>query len=607
MNTLAIAGLALFAAAAAGRDGASIYKADCAMCHDNPAVTRAPSPEAMRRMSPENILKSLESGLMKEQGAKLALEERRAIAEFLAARAIGTEPAAVTGMCVSTSPFSLTGAAWNGWGVDLANSRFQPAAAARLTAPDFPKLKLKWAFAFPNTFIAYGPPSLAGGRIFVPSANRSVYSLDAKTGCQYWSFEAASGVRTAVVVAAVPGGAPIAFFGDSSANAYAVDAATGKLLWRRRIDEHPRAKIVGAAAYHNGRVYVPLTAGEEGPAMNPQYECCSGRGGLIALDARSGEQIWKTYTIDEEPKPTKKNSEGAQMWGPSGSSIWSAPTIDVEKQVIYATTGDNFSNPATKTSDAVMAFDMKSGKVLWTTQLTANDVYNMACGAGRNRASCPDTPGPDFDFGASAILAKLPNGKRVLLLSQKSGFAHGVDPDANGKVLWSTALGKGGTLGGLQWGSAFDGRQMYAAVSDIRFLPPVPGGRRAVDPKAGGGLHAVDPATGKTIWSAPPPDCGTRPNCSPAQSAAVSAIPGVVLSGSIDAHLRAYSAKDGSLIWDYDTARDYTTVNGIAGKGGSMDGPGPIVADGMLYFCAGYGNWGGLTGNVLLAFSIDGR
>lgn len=594
-------------------DGAGVYKDHCAMCHDRSAETRAPAPTALKEMLPENIILTLESGQMQQQGRTLSAPQKRAVAEFLTGKVVGqAQPEAKTNSCPDTSaPLASSGATWNGWGADLANTRFQPAAEAGLDAQQIPRLKLKWSFAFPNTFVANGQPVIVGGRIFVPSANRKVYALDAKTGCQYWAIETQAPVRTAITVVPLEGERTrqVAFFGDQRGNAYAVDASSGELLWKTHLDEHPNAKIVGAPEYAEGRVFVPVTAAEEGPAMNPKYECCSARGALVALDARTGKQIWKTYTIAEVPHATFKSKAGTQMWGPSGASIWSAPTVDLERHVIYAGTGDNFSDPGTKTSDAVLAFDMKTGKILWSKQLTELDVFNMACVPGPSKASCPDQAGPDFDIGASPILVKASNGKRVLLVSQKSGVAHGLDPDHEGAVLWQTRVGHGSELGGIQWGSASDGANMYVALSDIKFITMefMTGKKLLVDPKGGGGLFALDVLTGKKVWAAAPSSCGERPNCSPAQSAAVTVIPGAVFSGSVDGHLRAYATKDGAVIWDFDTARDFATLNGLTAKGGSMDGPGPTVAGGMLYVCSGYGAWGGLPGNVLLAFSVDGR
>jgi polyvinyl alcohol dehydrogenase (cytochrome) len=586
--------------------GAVIYKQQCALCHDNSARTRAPSPAAMKLMSPENIVRALETGRMKDQGMILSAAQKRIIAEFLSGKSFGqdTQPAQANLCANPKAAFTFSSTDWNGWGADFNNARFQPADRAALTADQVPRLKVKWAFVFPNAPLSWGQPTIAGGRIFVPSANRFVYSLNAATGCQYWTYEAEFPARTAIVVAQLPGEPKryAAFFGDQRANAYAVDATTGELLWKVHIDSHPRAKIVGALTYFEGRVFVPLTGGEE-VGLGDKYECCSSRGGIVALDAVTGKQVWKTYTIAEDPHPTSKTTAGIQNWGPSGASVWSSPTIDTKRKILYAGTGDNFSQPDTKTSDAVLAFDLVSGKLLWSQQLTERDVFNIVC-AGEG---CGEHLGPDVDIGASPILATLANGKRVLLVSQKSGVASGLDPDQNGKVLWQTKIARGGRLGGIQWGSAFDGKNMYAAVSDIAHTQSSGPRRMVADPKAGGGLFALNPATGEKVWSAPPAVCGDRTSCSPAQSAAVSAIPGVVFSGAVDGRLRAYSAADGKVIWEFDTAQEYTGVNGVKGNGGAMDGPGPTISNGMLFVGSGYGVWGGLPGNVLLAFSVDGK
>ncbi len=318
---------------AADPDGAALYKQRCAACHEVSGETRAPRSSALRLMSPENIVRSLESGLMKEQGAAMSVAEKRTVAEFLTGKTVGQTVQSDVGLCADPkAPFSPGSANWNGWGADVVNTRFQPAAQAGLTAAQVPRLKLKWAFAFPNTFVASGQPTIVGGRVFVPSANRNIYSLDARSGCQYWSFEAQAPVRTAITIVTMQGERTrhVAFFADRRANVYAVDATSGELLWKVHVDEHSHTSITGAPQYSEGRLYVPLTAAEEGSAMNPKYECCSARGGIVALDASTGKQIWKTYTIAETPHPTTKNSEGAQMWGPSGASIWSAPTIDLE-------------------------------------------------------------------------------------------------------------------------------------------------------------------------------------------------------------------------------------------------------------------------------------
>jgi polyvinyl alcohol dehydrogenase (cytochrome) len=609
--------LALSACTLFAQDGAAIYKKRCAGCHDAPAG-RTPPFSALRAMDPARILHSLEGGLMKAQAEGMSSIERHALMSYLvSATPKASAPLPSTAFCAGdTGVLSdpLQGPRWNGWGIDFANTRFQDAAAAGFTAGDVPKLKLKWAFGLGDGIVARALPAIAGGRVFVGSESGAVYSLDARTGCIHWIFQADGGVTAAAIIgtAGPSQKRPAAYFGDQKANVYAVDTATGKLLWKIHADGHFAARVTAASQLHGGVLYVPVASFEEVMPLSPSYECCTFRGALVALDAATGKQVWKTYTITEPPQPVEKSKTGVQMRGPSGASVWSAPTFDEKRHALYVATGNNYSDPPTPTSDAVIALDSKTGKILWSRQLTPNDANNSGC-SSPFKTNCPDSDGPDADFGQPPILVSLANGRRALVIGQKSGVAHALDPDKQGEVLWQTRVGQGGPLGGMQWGSAADRENMYVAVSDLQITGVVPdstapqGYRLTVDPNKGGGLFALRLTTGEKVWSAKPAPCGERKSCSPAQSAAVTAIPGVVFSGSVDGHLRAYSAANGEVVWDVDTVRDYETVNGQKARGGSLDGPGPTIAGGMLYVNSGYGQWGGMPGNVLLAFSVDGR
>jgi polyvinyl alcohol dehydrogenase (cytochrome) len=598
--------------ARARQDGAALYTRHCAQCHESTSGNiRAPGRGVLMKMAPEEILLSMESGTMASFARERSAAERRAIAEYIAGKPVGDKSTAKRAVDSTRCEFATQGfdsplkrPHWNGWGVDLANSRFQTAEMAGLPQAQVPRLKLKWAFGYPGAFSANAQATVVGGRVFVGGGARTVYSLDAKTGCTYWMVETDASVRTAISIGPLSApGKYAAYFGDARANVYAVDAVTGALLWKTKVDEHPAARITGAPALYSGRLYVPVSSIEEGTGSTPTYQCCTFRGSVVALDALTGKQIWKTYTIPDEPRPTKKNAVGAQLWGPSGAAIWSAPTIDTRLNAIYVATGNSYSNPPAPTSDAILALDLKTGKVLWCQQVTPNDSYIVAC-LRPDKTNCPDDPGPDHDFGQSPILVTLPGGGRALIAGQKSGVVHALDPDQKGKILWQTRVGKGGALGGVMWGSAADRQSVYVANSDVAFLA---GGGRGLDPKAGGGLFALDLETGMIRFKVPPSECGDRKQCSPAQAAAVTAIPGVVFSGGVSGYLRAYATRDGSLLWEVDTAQDYITVNGVKAKGGAMEGPGPTVVDGMLYVNSGYGSWGGIPGNVLLAFSVDGK
>jgi len=590
-------------------DGGTLYQRNCAQCHDA-GINRAPQRDAFLSMTPERVLAAMETGAMVTMANNRTASERRAIAEFLTGKKFGTALStapSTAAMCrAQNRTFDpANGARWVAWGSNSNNTRFQDAAAARLTAADVPKLKLKWAFAFPGDLQSYSQATLAGGRLFVGSWGGKVYSLDASSGCVHWFFDAGAGVRSAIAIADV-GPRQMAIFGDMAANVVALDAVTGQLIWRAKIDEFPVARVSGSPTVYNGRVYVGVASGEEGAAAVPTYECCRFRGSIVALDAATGKQIWKTFMIPDAPKPTKKNAVGAQLWGPSGVPVWATPVVDTRRNALYVTTGNNYSDPTTTLSDAFVALDLASGKILWSRQMTASDAYTAACRLP-DKTNCAVSNGPDLDFGASPILVTLQSGRRMLLAGQKSGVVHALDPDAGGEVLWQTRIGRGGTMGGIQWGSATDGTNIYVALSDIGRVMLTYSTSTDADPKQGGGMFALRLTDGERVWYTPPPGCGTRPRCSPAQSAAVSALPGVAFSGSVDGHMRAYATADGAILWDFDSIREYETVNGVPGRGGSIDGPGPVIGGGMVFINSGYPTAGGTPGNVLLAFSVDGK
>jgi polyvinyl alcohol dehydrogenase (cytochrome) len=582
-------------------DGAAVFERACASCHAKPGPdSRAPTREVLRNVAPEAIVTALTVGNMFRQGSELTDAERRAVAGFLAGRPVGTPaPPSIVGRCTaSPAPLqaSMLEAGWNGWGAGVANTRFQSQSKGGLNATNVPKLKLKWAFGFAGVNSARSQPAVLGGRVFVASESGDVYALDAKRGCMYWTYHAQAGIRTAVSVGPYKNGSASGFavyFADGSATAYAIDSATGKEIWQRQVDTHPYARATGSVTLHQNRLYVPTAGvGEEGQGGRPQYECCTFRGSVSALDASTGAVIWKSYTITEEPKPRAKNAAGVQTWGPAGGGVWGAPTVDPARRAIYITTGNNYSGPVSPTSDAIVAMDMETGKIRWSFQPTTNDVWTGGCRPTNPADSnCPETLGPDHDFSISPLLTTGPNGRDLVIALQKSGMAYAVDPDKGTKV-WEYKTSDGSGMGG-QWGIAADDTQVYFGVNGPRQSP--------------GGMRATTIATGQEVWSKPAAErlCGNARGCSAAQGAALTAIPGLVFSGSQDGGVRAYSAKDGSIVWQFDTNKEFETVNGVTANGGAIDGPGPVVADGMLYVTSGYVSLIGRPGNVLLAFGVD--
>lgn len=581
--------------------GRELYFKRCAQCHEKP-TDRAPPRYALGWFPPRAILSALESGLMRQQAAGLTDTERQAIAAFLHSPDLAgmAQPRPEANLCSrAAAPLMIARSDWNGWGRDLRNTRYHPDGG--LAARDVPRLELKWAFAYPGGR-AYGQPVVVGGRVFLTTGIGLVYALDAASGCTHWTRDVGAPVRGAITIAEVKIGArrrPVVFLGDARGHVQALDAGTGEPLWSQRVDEHPLTLITGTLQFFEDRLYVPVSSGEESAGYDKEFACCSFRGNITALDAASGRQLWKAYTVTEPRRAIRSNAvSGQQIHGPAGGAIWSSPVIDVRRRLVYATTGNSYTDVPTEGSDAIIAFDLATGARRWLHQVVEGDNFLGNC-TGEPTGNCPSPVGPDFDFGSPAILERLPRGRSILLASGKTGLVYGFDPDDGGRLLWQTRVAHGGPSGGVLYGSASDGHRLYAPVSDV-VVPP------GVTP---GGLSAVDIATGRLLWRAPPPPAvcswGTAA-CSGAQSGAVTVIPGVVFSGSHDGHIRAYDSRSGAIVWDVDTARSYEAVNGVTAQGGSVDGHGQIVAGGALYLNSG-GSTIGHKGNALLVFTVDGK
>jgi polyvinyl alcohol dehydrogenase (cytochrome) len=574
--------------------GIYAFTGHCAGCHDT-GKDGAPDRYTLNRRTPEEVLASITTGSMAEYTQGMTEFDKRVVAVYVGGRPLGAAAAGdasqMKNRCENRQPFDpFRGSEWNGWGFDTSNSRYQPSPG--LTAAGAPKLALKWAFGFPNGNSAYAQPAVVGGRVFVGADTGFVYSLEAASGCVYWSFRASAGVRTAVTIGA--GNAKnrfLAYFGDVKGNVYAVDADTGTQVWTDRIDTHPIARVTGTPTLAGGRLYVPLSSLEESGAGHPSYPCCTFRGGVAAYDAVTGQRVWKSETIAERPAPLKKTSNGTQLWGPAGAGVWSSPTVDLKRRAVYVATGNAYTEPAARESDAVIAFDLDTGKRRWANQVMANDSYVRDC-PGKYRPlvpkdnkseTCPDDLGPDMDFGNAPILRALPDGRSLIVIGQKDGHAWGLDPDKRGAVVWSRQVGLGIDNGGgaIMWGSAADDRLGYF---------PVTSGTRSL------GLAALQLATGTLAWRASPPVGGAAP---------VTVIPGVVFFGSSAGTVYAYATSDGHALWQFDTAREFEAVNGVPAKGGTINAAGPVVAGGLLFVSSGYSELGnGVRGNVLLAFGV---
>ncbi|HLZ73406.1 PQQ-binding-like beta-propeller repeat protein [Phenylobacterium sp.] len=581
--------------------GEELFGQRCKSCH-MPPVEHAPSRAELAAQFPNVIIDALKTGKMQAMASGLSDNDIASIAVFVT----GQAPDAhfdLTGesrnACPAGAKFNPAGPSWNGWSPDKQNTRV--AASTTITAANAPKLAVKWAFAYQGG--RYGQPTVVGNRVFVTSSSGQVYALDKQTGCVAWSYKARGSVRVTVSVGKNPK-APsgwAAYFGDMSRNQVAVDANSGKELWNVLIDSGGRGILTGAPSLWGDTLYVPLSSFEEGVAGLAAYECCKQRGAVAAIDVATGKIKWKSYAIPTAPAPFKKNAVGTQMYGPAGAAIWSSPTIDPKRGVLYVATGDSYTDVEEHYSDAVEAMDLKTGKIRWAHQMTELDHFLVGCPQQRPGVNCPTPNGPDFDFGSSPILKHMPGkggkgGKDMLFAGQKSGQVYGLDPD-DGKIIWQTRIGKGSALGGVEWGMSADNDNLYVGIAD-RSLPSI------------SALRLTD---GALVWRhrAPEPKCSFEGRCGNGYSGPSSIANGVLFTVNQDGHIRAFVAKTGEEIWDYDTAgRHYETVNGVKNqRGGNLDATGMSFAGGMGFVMAGFNGASGSSGpdNVLLAFSVGGK
>jgi len=600
---------------------ASLFKSNCAQCHESgDADQHAPKKLVLYYMSPGKIYRALTSGPMQAMAQGLSLDQRRLIAEYLTGRELSSasEPPAPLQCRHDRNWFDYKQPPLaSGWGMsNTQNTRFIPGEIARLSASDVKRLKIKWSFAFPNTDTPRSQPAVGGGTIYVGDQDGDIYALDAKTGCAHWHFKAGNDVRTAISIGSwdskrKPNKPPLIYFGDASAFAYGVNAVTGELVWKTKVEDHPLARITGSPTLQqtkagSARLYVPVSSLEEGMAANPGYSCCTFRGSVSAVDADNGSVIWKAYSIPNPPTERFKNAGGIAQFGPSGAGIWNSPTLDERRGRLYVGTGENDVSPA-ENGGAVLAIDLKDGAIAWVFQGYPQEAYNGSCRSA-DRANCPREFRGRYglDVSPSPMLLRDKNGKELLVAGQKTGDLYGLDPDNAGRVVWRRRITRGDfNLEGV-FGMAAEDNKIFAGVFDFK-RNPQEGSYWGIEEL---GLYAVDGFTGAPLWRAPVAEhCSSKDQPCRGYSAALTAVPGMLFAGAVDGYFRAFDSNTGALLWEFNTAQKFTTLNGEIASGGDMDGPGAVVVNGMVYVNSGYatGNSAQRPGNVFLAFSIDGK
>lgn len=546
------------------------------------------------------------------------LHTRRARVRRAAATAVLLVALGSTATATAAAPTVPDGAApqsgdWATWQHDARGSRHNADERA-LTPATVGLLEPAWALAQPARPNSYhgSQPAVVDGTLYVGNGDATLSAVDAESGAARWTFDTRSVAGPADAQSpnplrdgpAVAGG--IVYAGDSRGHVYGVDAGTGELVWSTRVDDHPTARLTSSPLVHRGTVYIGVSSSESGLQGDPTtYPCCTFRGQVVALDARSGAVRWRHHTV-AAPRPDGAWPSGQPRSTPSGNGVWASPVIDDATGTLFVGTGQNYTGRAAGDVDTMLALDVRTGSPRWTRRMVEADTYTIACSdPALTESYCParaDDEALDFDIGATANLFTV-GGRTVVGFGQKNGVYQALDA-GTGRTVWERRLSTpdlgdadpGG--GGVEWGSSYDGTHIY--VTTWR-------------PEPTGTLFALDPATGAVVWrtDAPAAGCSTGgaaagTECFRGFTAAASSTPGLVHVGTADGKMRVFAADTGRQLWEFDTIRDVAGVNGLPGRGSAISGNGgAVVADGMLYVqSAYYPFYPTEVGGVLLAFRL---
>lgn len=591
--------------------GQMVYQQHCAVCHNSPESTRAPALSALQLMSAQSLRYTLTNGVMQQQAVNLKSQELNDLVDYLAVKTQGDDW--IAGMMCSekNSAVDLSQSpSLKMFGVDQQSSRHLSAQQAKLTSDDLTQLELAWAIGFPNTKGLRSSPVIVGSTLFyTPDPTGKLLALDTESACVKWVYDAEGPLRSSISYSDFDSsGKKVLILADRRGQVHAVNPQDGSLYWKAVAKHSQRAGITGSPVIFKNKIIVPLSASGVGAGANPNFECCVEHGAVVALNLQTGEKLWTFHTTPDAKYTGKVSRTGVKLRGPSGAPVWSTPTVDEKRGLVYVTTGQNTSLPATTTSDAVLALDVETGKMQWHFQALANDVWNLACRepyekSGPNCPSQEESVLKDYDFGAAAIIAKDKNGKDIILAGQKSGDVWALDPDKNGELIWRKTFGQGSTLGGIHWGMAINGQRLYVPIND----PHMPQYKDYVPQPS---MNAIDISSGNVVWQTPvTADCSTDRkkqfelcNEKYGLSAAPLSIDNSVIAGAIDGRLYVFDGATGNVVWQYDTLKSFDTLNGITANGGGIDSHSVFAGNGMIFVSSGYGGFRQPPGNVLLAF-----
>lgn len=590
--------------------GRAIYEKTCAACHDNPEATRSPALDTLRKMRFQQITYAINEGKMKTQAAGLSDDDRRTLVEYLVGIQVTSDQWIADMMCPAERRTVNTDATptVSGFGFNRNNHRYLSSDQAGLEKSDFKDLELAWAIGFPGATTMRSQPAVVGSTLFLPVADAAkvfAFNIDGEP-CIQWVYQSDIPLRTSASFGEIEGGRKVIAVGDLGAYVHLIDAKTGEGIWKTHVGFSELSLATGTPVVLKDRVIAPVSQYEISIAAAEDHVCCKSHGAVTALDAKSGKKIWTAHTM-EEAKPIRDRGDGQMIWGPSGAPIWNSPVVDEQRRLVFVGTGEATSEPAHENTNAILAIDLDEGSIKWSFQATPNDIFISGCSRDPRSKNCPrpeDTVYRDVDFGASLILGKAKDGSDLLFAGQKSGELWALNPD-NGKVVWRQAFGEGSPLGGIHWGIAYDGERVFAPINR-----PYGFGAEGPNKTQKPGIHAVNANDGKVLWTfAAEPDCsGDRKqrvrSCDSniGMSGAPTVIDGVVVQGSLDGLLRVLDTETGEVLFRFDTAQAFETLNGVEGRGGSIDNASIVASHGHLFVNSGYGMFGQVPGNLLLAF-----
>lgn len=491
----------------------------------------------------------------------------------------------------------------NGFAYNHRNTRNQPSI---IDSSNVHLLTVNFRHSQAGATEMRGAPAATAQTIFMAS-DRQLLALNRQSGCQYWSFTtppSGSKFRSASVlfVPAADASPAVVYAADFNGYVYAINAASGEPIWQKFVGTIPHFHFVtGGMQYHEGKLFVPVSSKEVLATLFFPGACCTSHGMLVALEATSGEILWQFHTT---PDAEEIIQPGARI-GPNGAPVWATPTVDGKRNAIYIGTGQNYTEPATITSDAIISLDMDSGAVNWVFQARQNDTWNGNCEIPSS-LRCPVPAGHDFDFGAAPIL--LDDGD-TLIAGDKGGVVYSIQA-ATGALNWSNKVSKGSTLGGIHWGMATDQRRVYVAATDFH-IDKATGGLADLVPDAKPGIYALNLDSGAIEWEIHPTHTFAGLTTPSLYSAALSVSNDLLFAGSLDGIARAFDTRDGTEKWAMDTAITFTNINGEPGNGGTIDSVGVVVAGDGLLINSGYSTFQGVdgryqagAGNALFVLSL---